>query len=47
MLLYRLNSKVDNLPYIANTYNKLDNLAKRDSLLSTAVLDYYSKRVVV
>jgi len=46
MLLYRLNSKVVNSPYIANTLNKLSKLAKRYSLLVATILDYYYKGVV-
>lgn len=41
MLLYWLNSEVINLSYIANTYNKLGKLAKKDSLPVTTVLDHY------
>jgi hypothetical protein len=47
MLLYRLDSKVVNLPHMSDAYNKSDNLAERDSLLGTAVPDHRSKGVVV
>jgi hypothetical protein len=47
MLLYRLNSKVVNLPHVASTYNKLNNLGKRDSLPITTVLNNRRKGVVV
>ena len=47
MLLYQLNSEVVNLPYIANTYNKSDNLTKRDSLLDIIIPNHYSEGAVV
>jgi hypothetical protein len=47
MLLYRLDSEVVNLPHMADACNELDNLAERDSLLGTTVLNHYSEGVVV
>jgi len=44
MLLYRLNSKVVNLLYIADTCDKSAKLAERDSLLG---INYYYKRVAI
>jgi len=44
MLLYRLNSEVVNLPYIADTCNKSAKLAKGDSLLG---IDYCYKGVAI
>jgi hypothetical protein len=44
MLLYRLNSKVVNLPYIADTRDKSAKLAERDSLLS---INYCYKGVAI
>jgi hypothetical protein len=47
MLLYRLDGEVVNLPYMADTCNKSDNLAERESSLSTAVPDHYSDGTAV
>lgn len=43
VLLYWLDGEVFNLPHMTDVCNESDNLAKRDSLLNTAVLDYCSK----
>jgi len=42
ILLYRLNSKVVNSPYIANALNKLGKLAKRDSSPVATIADHRS-----
>ncbi len=47
LLLYRLDGGIVNPPQMADTCNELDNLAERDSSLSTAVLDHYSDGIVV
>jgi hypothetical protein len=46
MLLYWLNNKVVNFPYMANALDKLDKLAKRDSLPVATISDYYCEGVV-
>jgi hypothetical protein len=43
----RLDSEVVNLRYMADAYNKLNNLAERDSSLNTIVADHYYKEIVV
>jgi hypothetical protein len=47
MLLYRLDSEVVDLPYVAGARDKSDNLGKRDSSPVTTVPDDRRKGVVV
>jgi hypothetical protein len=47
MLLYRLDSEVVNLPYMADASNESDNIAERDSSLGTAVPDHCSEGAAV
>ncbi len=47
MLLYRLNSKVVDLPYVAGARDKSDNLGERDSSPVTTVPDDRRKGVAV
>jgi hypothetical protein len=43
MLLYRLNSKVVNPPYMANALDELGKLAKRDSSPVATISDHRYK----
>jgi len=47
ILLYRLNSKVVDLPYVASARDKSDNLGERDSSPVTTVPDDCCEGVVV
>jgi hypothetical protein len=47
ILLYQLNSKVVDLPYIADTLDESSNLAKRDSSPIIAVPDYCYEGIAV
>jgi len=47
MLLYRLNIKVVDLPYMAGARDKSDNLSEKDSLPVIAIPDDCYKGVVI
>ncbi len=47
MVLYRLDSEVVNLPYMADALDKSGKLAERDSLPVTIIPDHCCKRAAV
>jgi hypothetical protein len=47
MLLYRLNIKVVDLPYMAGARDKSDNLSEKDSLPVIAIPDDCYKGVII
>ena len=47
MLLYRLNGKVINPPYMANALDELGKLAKRDSSPVATISDHHCKGVAL